>query len=100
VKQVDVALLQNEFVMDYRDGDRAMYVSPYNNLDEVLPVTDEIRATWNLFWQQANDDFDSMLLNDSDLSHLVENMFFVWKGNHRLTAWFRHINKHHLMDKD
>jgi hypothetical protein len=86
--------------MGYRDGDRAMYVSPYKNLDEVLPVTDEIRATWNLFWQLVNDDFDSMLRNDSDLSHLVGKMFFVWEGNHRLTAWFRHVNKHHSMDKD
>jgi len=40
-----VARLQNEFVMGYRDGDRAMYVSPYNNLDEVLHVFDDIRAS-------------------------------------------------------
>jgi hypothetical protein len=86
ISEVDVARLQNEFVMGYRDGDRAMYVSPYNNLDEVLHVTDEIRATWNSFWHQANDDFDSMLRNDSDLSHLVGKMFFVWEGNHQLTA--------------
>jgi hypothetical protein len=86
ISEVDVARLQNEFVMGYRDGDRVMYVSPHNNLDEVLPVSDEIRAIWNLFWQQANDDFDSMLRNDSDFSHLVGKMFFVWEGNHRLTA--------------
>jgi hypothetical protein len=44
INEVDVARLQNEFVMGYRDGDRAIYVSPYNNLDEVLLVSDDIRA--------------------------------------------------------
>ena len=100
ISEVDVSRLQNEFVMGYRDGDRAMYVSPYNNLDEVLHVSEDIRASWSLLWQEANDEFDSILQNDSDLSHLVGKMFFVWEGNHRLTAWFRHINKHHSMYKD
>jgi hypothetical protein len=26
-------------------------------------------------------------------------MFFVWEGNHRLTAWWRHINNHHADEK-
>ena len=100
ISEVDVSRLENEFVMGYRDGDRAMYVSIHNNLDEVLQVSDDIRASWNSYWKEANDEFDSMLEKDSDLSHLVGKMFFVWEGNHRLTAWFRHINKHHSMDKD
>jgi hypothetical protein len=86
--------------MGYRDGDRAMYVSPYNNLDEVLHVSDDIRASWSSPWQEASDEFDFMLENDSDLVHFVGKMFFVWEGNHRLAAWFRHINKHHFMDND
>ena len=48
--EVDVARLQNKFVMGYRDGDRAMYVSPYNNLNEVLHVSDDIRASWSSLW--------------------------------------------------
>jgi hypothetical protein len=98
--EVDVSRLENEFVMGYRDGDRAMYVSPYNNVDEVLLVSEDIRASWSSYWQEANDEFDSMLQNDSDLSHLVGKMFYVWEGNHRLTAWYRHINKYHSMEKD
>ena len=35
INEVDVARLENEFVMDYRDGDRALYVSLYNNLNEL-----------------------------------------------------------------
>ena len=27
-------------------------------------------------------------------------MFYVWEGYHRLTAWWRHINNHHPLDKD
>ena len=100
ISEVDVARLQNEFVMGYRDGDRAMYVSLYNNLDEVLLVSDDIRASWSSLWQESSDEFDAMLEKDSDLSQFVGKMFFVWEGNHRLTAWLRHINKHHSMDKD
>ena len=80
--------------MDYRDGDRAMYVSPYNNLDEVLHVSEDIQASLRLYWH----DFDSMLQKASDLSHLVGKMFFRVGGE--LTAWFRLINKHHSTDKD
>jgi hypothetical protein len=77
ISEVDVARLQNEFVMGYRDGDRAMYVSPYNNLDEVLHVLDDIRASWSSLWQESNDEFNSMLEKDSDLSQFVGKMFFV-----------------------
>ena len=100
ISEVDVARLQNEFVMGYRDDDRAMYVAPYKNLDEVLHVSDDVRASWSLLWQEANDEFDSMFQNDPDLAHFVGKMFFVWEGNHRLTTWWRHINKHHSLDKD
>jgi hypothetical protein len=100
ISEVDVVRLQNEFIMGYREGDRVMYVLPYNNLGEVLHVSDDIRTSWSPLWQEASDVLDSMLQDDSDLSYLVGKMFFVWEGNHRLTAWQRHIIKHHSMDKD
>lgn len=100
INEVDVNRLENEFVMGYRDGDRALYVSPYNNLDEVLLVSDNIMASWSSYWKDANEEFDAMLRNDSDLAHLAGKMFFVWEGNHRLSAWWRHVNKHHSVDKD
>jgi hypothetical protein len=77
ISEVDVARLQNEFVMGYRDGDRTMYVSPYNNLNEVLHVLDDIRASWSSLWQESSDEFDSMLEKDSDLSQFVGKIFFV-----------------------
>jgi len=97
---VDVSRLENEFVMGYRDGDRTLYVSPYNNLDEDLLVTDATKASWSPHWREINDRFDDYLKNDPDLAFLEGKMFFVWEGNHSLTAWWRHINKFHPMDKD
>ena len=47
INDVDVARLENEFVIGYRDGDRALYVSPYNNLVEVLHVFNDIKASWS-----------------------------------------------------
>ncbi len=47
INDVDVSRLENEFVMGYRDGDRAMYVSAYNNLDEPLDVSDDIKSSWS-----------------------------------------------------
>ena len=69
--------MQDEFIIGYHDDDCAMYVNPYNNLDEVLHVSEDIRASWSLLWQEANDEFDSMFQNDSDLSHIVGKMFFA-----------------------
>jgi hypothetical protein len=86
INDVDVSRLENEFVMGYRDGDRALYVSIYNNLDEVLHVSDDIQSSWNILWQEVNEEFDTMLQDDSDLAHLVGKMFYVWEGNHRVSA--------------
>jgi hypothetical protein len=86
--------------MGYRDGDRVLYVSPYNNLNEELHVSDDIHNSWSPFWQEANEEFEAMFQNDPDLAHLCDKMFYVWEGNHRLSAWWRHINKHHLLDKE
>ena len=41
-----------------------------------------------------------MLQNHSNLAHLFGKMFYVWEGNHCLTARWRQIHKHHLLDKD
>ena len=85
--------------MDYCDGDQAMYISPYNNLDEVLHVSDNIKASWSLLWQEANDEFDVILQKDSNLAQFANKTFYVWEGNHQLIAWRRHINKYHSFDK-
>ena len=61
INEVDVSRLENEFVMGYRDGDSALYVFPYNNLDEDLYVFNDIMASWSSLWLEANKGFDAML---------------------------------------
>ena len=61
INEVDVYRLKNEFVMGYRDSDRTLYVSPFNNLDEVLPMSDAIMVPWSLLWQNINEKFNVML---------------------------------------
>ena len=38
INEIDVIQLENKFMMGYCDNDQGMYVSLYNNLDEVLHV--------------------------------------------------------------
>ena len=53
INKVDVAQLENEFVMGYCDGDWALYVFPYYNLNEVRDVSNDIHNSWSSLWQEA-----------------------------------------------
>jgi hypothetical protein len=64
-----------------------------------LEVTEAIYSTWDPFWKAASDDFDARVLDDPDLAHFVGKMFFVWEGNHRLTAWWRYVNRFHASEE-
>ena len=86
---------ENEFVNGYQDGDCVLYVALYNNHKDSLEVSDDIIASWNDHWRAANNRFDAYLLADPNLAHMVGKMFYVWEGNHRLTAWWRYTNKFH-----
>ena len=99
ISEVEVQRLECEFVMGYREGDRVMYVSVLNDIPIDLPVFPAIMASWSLLWQEASAEFDVKLKEDPDLAHLYGKMFFMWEGNHRLTAWWRHINNNHADEK-
>ena len=96
----DVQRLENEFVNDNCEGDGVLYVSPSNNFDGALDVSDAIKDSWSGFWKVANDCFEERLVQDEDLSPLSSKMFFVYEGNHCFMAWWRHINKYHGSDAD
>ena len=81
--------------MGYREGDRALYVSAFNDIPVDLPDSPEIMASWSPLWQEASAKFDVKLMDDPDLAYLAGKMFFVWEDNHRLIAWWRHINNNH-----
>ena len=97
INEVEVQCLENKFVMGYRDGDRAIYVSIYDNLGHSVDVWETISSKWSDLWRQANEHFDSFA-NDDDLASFVGKIFFVWEGNHTITAWWRHMNKFHALD--
>ncbi len=95
VGEVDVQRLESEFVNGYRDGDRVLYLSVYNNLEVSRDVTDQITSQWSPLWQKVNLEFERKLEADDDLASLRGKMFYVWDGNHRVTAWTRHIKNFH-----
>ena len=91
----DVQLLETEFSNGYREGDRVLYVSIAKNDGSSLDVTDETVSSWDQHWQRANHRFEKELDKDKDLHKFKGKMFYVWEGNHRVTAWLRHIERHH-----
>ena len=100
INEVDVQRLENEFVNGYHEGDRCMCVSIYNNLSDTQEVTEEIMASWSPLWREENEAFKRFLEEKGDLDALKGRMFFVWEGNHRFLAWFRHINRCHEEEKE
>ena len=100
INEVDVQRLENEFVNGYREGDRCMYVSIYNNLSDTQEVTEEIMASWSPLWREENEAFERFFEEKGDLDALKGRMFFVWEGNHRFLAWFHHINRCHEEEKE
>ena len=99
INEVDVQRLENEFVTGYRDGNRVLYVSIYNDKVETLDVTSDMYDSLSGLWQSANDRFAAELDADPDLARFSGKMFYVWKGNHRVTAWWRHVNNFHRNDE-
>lgn len=98
ILEIDVQLLENEFVNGYREGDRVLYVSPYDKDGNTMDIRDA--ETWGEHWQSSNTSFEEILKNDKDYERFCGKMFFVWEGNHRVTAWRRHIDRLHGEDKE
>ena len=58
IGEMGVQHLEREFVKGYRDGDRVMYISAYNNEMMTSEVTDDVKAAWSPHWQKANEVFE------------------------------------------
>jgi hypothetical protein len=88
VLEVDVQFLNNEFINGYREGDRVLYVSVYDQKGNQFELNAEIEENWNVHLRAANASFEEKLLADDDYvgPGLRNKMFFVWEGNHRVTA--------------
>ena len=99
ISEVEVQWLECEFLMGYREIDRVFYVFIFNNVPVDLPVSPDILVVSSPFWQEASVEFGVKLMDNSEVAHLAGKMFFVWEGNHRLTAWWRYINNNHADEK-
>ena len=67
VGEMGIQHLEREFVKGYRDGDRVMYISMYNNEELSSDVTEEVMSSWSPLWQSANQAFEEELQGDPDL---------------------------------
>ena len=79
INKVDVERFKNEFVINYLDGDRATYVSIFNNHGHMVDVTDHLPSSSNVLRRKANKSFDAFLAADNDLASMVGKLFFVWE---------------------
>jgi len=98
IGKMDVQRLESEFMNGYRDGDRILYISSYNNFEKTMDVTEEEIAKWSLHWQYVNEEFEKELMVDDDLAQLRRKMFYMWNGNHCVLAWMQYITKCHPRD--
>jgi hypothetical protein len=53
ILEFDVQLLENEFLNGYREGDRVLYVSIFNDRGDNLCVTEDKVNSWDPIWQQG-----------------------------------------------
>ena len=98
--ETDVCKLANEFVKGYREGDRVLYVSPYSKNGKQRMVKDDDAVWDNPHWKAANDRFEESLVADPDLCQFSGKYFYVYEGNHRVTAWMRYIDQMRRDDPD
>jgi hypothetical protein len=96
----DVEMLANEFVKGYREGDRVLYVSPFDITDKDLAVREDDAIWSNPLWKSANNEFEKYLSSDPDFYQFRNKYFYVYEGNHRVTAWMGYIHKYHSNNPD
>ena len=96
----DVLKLMREFRFGYRSGQACFYVALTNKEGNGLDVTEEIEAGWNSHWVEENSKFEAILKADYDLRMMSGKMFYVWDGNHRLSAWKEFIEAEHANDAE
>jgi hypothetical protein len=73
----DIQKLQADFVYGYRVGAAVFYVSLTNEKGEGRMVIDEDQATWNVYWNTRDREFEAFLQSDDDLKFISNRMFFV-----------------------
>lgn len=79
ISELEVQLLENEFVNGYRDGDKVLYVLIMDDKWRVHEAMHKIYDNWDKQWQLTNDSFEMWLNTDVEL--VVFKGFFLECGN-------------------
>ena len=58
ILKIDVQLLENEFINEYREGDCVLYVFIVNNCGKSLFVSEDKLKSWDPIWEQINNIFE------------------------------------------
>src|ERR1700738_5119253 len=75
--------------------------TPYGEVrDKDLAVRVDDAIWSNPLWKAANDEFEEYLSSDTDLHQFRNKYFYVYEGNHRVTAWMGYIHKYHSNNPD
>ena len=95
---VGIDELKEEF-MDhgYVETQPKFYVVATDSDGNEMPVTDEIRDSWDDVWKIQNTQFELECETGDDFKYLKGKMFSVFDGNHRLHAWMA-LSKEHPLD--
>ncbi|MCO5593624.1 hypothetical protein L7F22_047639 [Adiantum nelumboides] len=68
-------------------------VSIVSPLGIAIPVTSDMRASWDAHWQAIDREFENELRTKKGLSFLSNKMLYVWEGNHCTVAWMELITE-------
>lgn len=75
ISELEVQLLENEFVNGYRDGDKVLYVLIMDDKWRVHEAMHKIYDNWDKQWQLTNDSFEMWLNTDVELV-VFKGIFF------------------------
>ena len=64
-------------------------MQPADEHGNPIYVTDAIRDSWDDIWKNENAAFEEECRADPDFAILVDKMFAVFDGNHRLYSWMQ-----------
>ena len=87
LQEDDVQKMKKEFIESgYVENHAAFYVCMTNKEGATASVED-FRDDWDETWKELNEQFERECDMVEDFRVLKDKMFWVFDGNHRLTAW-------------
>lgn len=94
IQEDDVEALQEKF---YRTGYVASHCEFYltvKNREGEIRTVDDFVDQWDPLWKEINEEFERECDKVEEFKILKNKMFWVFDGNHRLTAWSEIAKRH------